>query len=136
MIARWKERRFEAAVGSRDNDLRLAMNARRELATIARGSGTETAKWLRIMGNIPLRRVVEGAFGLPPSFARLDLDRQVDMLRDRARSVLGEGGIGQLTQPDKVDRLIRRYLVATEIRAAGQATDVTGLFRGGLLRRL
>lgn len=113
----WKERRFEAVVGEQNTDLRLAMNARRELATIARGSGSETTKWLRVLGNLPLRRVMEGAFALPQSFAAMDIDRQLSVLRTRTGSLLGGDGISQLTDPAKIETLIQRYLVTAQTKA-------------------
>ena len=140
MVARWKDRRFESAIGAMDNDMRLAMNARRELASIAEGSGSDRAKWFRIMGNLPLRTVVQGAFNLPPSFARIDLDRQVAMLGARAETLLGSPLASQFADPQKVDALIRRFLVSSG--GATPRTDPTllllqsGGFGSGFLRRL
>lgn len=132
ILSRWKSQRFEAAVGAVDNDLRLAMNARRELAAIAGSSGSDTAKWLRIMGNVPLRRVVEGAFGLPQSFGRIDIDRQVSMLKDRARAVLGNDAAAQFRQPEAVEALVRRFLIVAE---AGR-TNPPSILPGGVLWRV
>ena len=114
IMARWKERRFEAAVGAQHNGLRLAMTARRELAALARGSGGEDAKWFRVMGNAPLRAVVQGAFGLPDSFAALDIDRQLAMLKGKAQAALGQGTVTQFSEPAQVERLIRLYMIRQE----------------------
>lgn len=137
IMARWKERRFETAVGTVDNGMRLAMNARRELATIATGGGSERAKWLKVMGSIPLRTVVQGALGLPQSFASVDLDRQVSLLQRRMDSALGSETVSQLSDPQKLDSLIRRFLVSAEIGKGPLNSPALTLFQSGsLLRRL
>lgn len=141
IMDRWKDRRFEAAVGRVDNDLRLAMNARRELAEIAAGRGSEKAKWLKIMGNLPLRTVVQRAFGLPMAFARIDLDRQVAMLTERAGQVTGAGTVSQFADPARTDRLIRIFLAAPTDGGGtgGSATRLlleAGAFGNRLLRRV
>lgn len=138
IVSRWKERRFEAAIGQQDNSLRLALNARRELAALARGSGTEDAKWFRIMGNTPLRTVVQGALGLPQSFVSVDLDRQLGILKARAESVLGSGKVSQFSDPARVDAVVRRYLAqSAEVSRTGPgAAALTILQSGGWMRRL
>lgn len=114
ILRTWQERRFEAAIGARDNDMRLAMNARRELAGIAEGGGSERTKWFKILGSKPLRTVVEGALGLRSSFAALDLDRQVAELDRRFTTVFGKAGVSQLSDGTKVETLIRRYLALAD----------------------
>ncbi|MEN9410604.1 MAG: hypothetical protein RL216_2578 [Pseudomonadota bacterium] len=113
----WKARRFEAAIGTRDNTMRLALNARRELAIIAEGGGTERTKWFKILGSKPLRAVVQGGLGLPPSIATLDIDRQVVELDRRITTVFGTGGVSQLRDSAKVETLIRRYLTLADTPA-------------------
>lgn len=138
-MARWKEQRFEAAVGAVNTDMRLALNARRELAEIAKSSGSERSKWFKIMGSRPLRTVVQGAFNLPPAFSRIDLDRQVSMLETRAERLLGSPTVSQLADPGKVETLIRRYLAAPSDAGAARNPSLlllqAGGFGGGFFRR-
>lgn len=135
VLPRWKERRFEAAIGSVNNDMRLAMNARRELAGIASGSGTETAKWLKVLGSIPLRTVVQGALGLPSSFAAIDLDRQVSLLEARMTGALGAGTVSQLADPRKLDGLIQRYLVSSAKPNLTESNPALALLQSGSVFR-
>lgn len=138
LVSRWKERRFEAAVGLQDNSMRLALNARRELAALATAAGTEDSKWFRIMGSTPLRTVVQGALGLPQSFVSVDLDRQLGILKARANSVLGSADASQFRDPARVDDVIRRYLA----QAGGMPGPSSGsaaltiLQSGGFMRRV
>lgn len=121
ILGAWKTRRFEAAVGERDEALRLALNARRELAEIAGQSLGEDARWFTIMGNAPLRRVVETAMGLPQSFGALDIDRQLGVFKARARSILGSESAAALAESERLDKLIRLYLVRAEAAAPAAA---------------
>ncbi len=67
----YKTRAFEAAVGDVDNTMRLAMNFRREVASLSAGSG---GSWYTVLGSKPLREVFEKAYGLP-SLVRADRHR-------------------------------------------------------------
>lgn len=140
ILSDWRTRRFEAAVGTADNNLRLALNARRELARIAEGQGSEDARWFTIMGNPPLRQVMERALGLPSSLGRLDIDRQLDTFRARAATVLGDSSVRQFADPDRTERMVRLFLLRTDtgVSAASGAAAALQLLGqgGGLFRRI
>ncbi len=119
----WRERGFEAAVGSQNNDLRLALNLRRDLSSIASGRLSPDGKWFAVLGNTPLRQVFERAFGLPSSFGAIDLDSQLDMLRQRTAAVFGNGEIAQFADPEQREALIRRFLARSEAGATLAGTS-------------
>jgi hypothetical protein len=142
IVARWKERGFEAAVGAVSEPMRLALNARREIAALAAEPSSVDTKWYTIMGTPPLRKVVEGALGMPPTFAALPLDRQLTMLKDRSAAAFGASGVEQFTQPDRMEALITRYLIRAETGPApgGVAATTPGsaalaLLQGASLAR-
>ncbi|MBD1206441.1 MAG: DUF1217 domain-containing protein [Rhodobacteraceae bacterium] len=118
IMARWKEARFEGAVGTVNNDMRLALNARRELVTLARDDTTERAKWFRVLGTPPLWEVMRQALGLPKSLGSIDLDRQVAVLERRAQAVFGAPTVGQFSDPARVETAIRRFLAASTAQTA------------------
>lgn len=138
MMARWKERRFEAAVGSVNNDFRLAMNARRELAGLAGSNAGENTKWLRILGNAPLWQVVRQGMNLPASFGSLDIDQQLSGLKARATSIFGDASVSQFRDGTKVERLVQRFLVTASASEVGATTSpaLTILQQSRLLRRV
>jgi len=111
IVNAYLDRRFETAVGERDPAMRLALNADRALPGIAADAGDETTKWLRILGDRPLRRVVEGALGLPGSFANLDLDRQLEVLRTGAARRYGADSVAALAGEEARAMLIRDFMV-------------------------
>lgn len=110
----YRARGFEAAVGTVDGNLRLALNARREVARIAGAGGSDATQWFSIMGQRPLARVFETAFGLPPSFGTLDIDRQKAVLQSRAAAAFGDSRVSQFSDPDRMEALIRRFLLRAQ----------------------
>ncbi|MBK5933731.1 uncharacterized protein DUF1217 [Rhodovulum imhoffii] len=108
---------FEVALGEQDQSLRLALNLTREIGKIADGAVSDDGKWLSVMGSEPLRRVFDKAFNLPQAFAALDLDRQMDTYRAKAARLLGVTQFDQFGSADVQERLIRRFMVHSEIEA-------------------
>lgn len=121
-LAAYRARSFETAVGAQDDNLRLALNAERELATLSQRSASDDTLWFTVMGSTPLRKVFETALGLPSSFASLDLDRQLGILKEKTEKVFGEGTIAQFSDPESVETLIRRFLVRSEALASYSAS--------------
>ncbi len=114
-LALYRQRTFESAVGAQNNGFRLAMNAEREIATLANRSTSEDAKWFTVLGSAPLRQVFQTALGLPSSFASIDLDQQLGVLKARAKSTFGSEKISQFADPDKLQQLVKTYLTRSEI---------------------
>jgi hypothetical protein len=121
IMTAYKARQFETAVGDQNNDMRLAMNARRELATLATKSSGQDTKWLTVIGNTPLRQVFETALGLPSTFVALDVDKQVGILRARSERILGKGEVAQFSDPQQIEKLLRQFLVRADLTGGGLA---------------
>lgn len=138
ILTRQTQRQFEVAVGNRDENMRLALDADRGLAELAARGGSEVAKWFNLMGNPPVRRVMERALGLPNSVGALDIDRQLSMFRDRARDVFGSDTVSQFADPKKREDAIRNFLIRSP--AAEQAVTSPALVilsqGSGFFRRL
>jgi hypothetical protein len=115
MIKAYQSRQFEVAVGRQDESMRLALGLRRDLAALAGRETGERAKWFSVMGNPPLRRVFETAFGLPKAFAGLDLDRQLAILQERTRRAFGGGDVSQFADPVRVEELAQRFLLRADL---------------------
>ena len=114
----YRERQFEVAVGEQDQNLRLALGVGRDLGAIAGRDTTEKGRWYAVMGNKPLRTVMEGALGLPSSFGALDLDLQLQGFRDAADRVFGDSGVSQFTDPARQEKLIRLFLLRSEAQSS------------------
>lgn len=115
----YKTRAFEAAVGDANQNMRFAMNFRREIAALAEGAG---GSWYSILGSKPLRAVVEKAFGLPSSFGQIDIDKQRDTLMDKASAMFGSDSLTVFKDPAAVEKMITRFLARAQIEEGAIAT--------------
>lgn len=115
ILGAYKTRSFESAVGGQSDELRLAMNAEREVGALAaKQSGSNDAKWFAVLGSPPLRKVFEKALGLPGGFASLDIDKQLEVIKEKAASQLGSSEISDYDDPVRMDALLRRFLIRSE----------------------
>jgi hypothetical protein len=121
-LALYKQRQFETAVGEQNGDYRIALNAERELPALAKKTSSEDTLWYTVLGNIPLRRVFEGALGLPKSFGSIDLDQQLSTMKSRLEARTGSNSLRQFSDPAKVESIIRRFLVQSDVSNASAQT--------------
>lgn len=139
IISRFEDRQFERAVGEQNNDLRLALNVAPGLSDIVSNTTSVNAQWFSIMGNAPLRNVVQTALGLPKGLASIDLDQQLEVFKERAKSVFGTDKPADLATPELQDKLIRLFLVRAEaanINLASGASTALTLLQSSQLSRL
>lgn len=132
IIADFQDKQFARAVGESDENMRLALNVDDGLQDIIDTTRANDARWFSILGNAPLRRVIETALGLPSSIASIDLDQQLSTFKDRARSVLGSDEVADLASPERQEDLIRLFLVraqAQEFSGTSSGTVALNLLR-------
>jgi hypothetical protein len=65
--------------------------------------------------------VFQTALGLPSSFASIDLDQQLGVLKSRAEATFGKADIRQFADPEKLQTLVRTYLARAEIGGSTSA---------------
>jgi hypothetical protein len=116
-VAAFETRQFEIAVGDADQNMRLALGLTRDLGEIAARPSADTTLWLTVLGSPSLRAVFETAFGLPTGFGAIDLDRQVEVLRARARQAFGADTVSQFADPEQLEALTRRFLLRADLQA-------------------
>lgn len=119
VLTAYQTRQFDRAVGDRNPTMRLALNAEREVAALARQTLSDDAKWFTVMGSAPLREVFRTALGLPRQFASVDIDQQLGVLKDRADRLLGAESFSAFAEPGAVDGLVRRFLALSTDDAGG-----------------
>lgn len=123
ITARFRAQSFEIAVGQQDESMRLALNARRELAQITARDLTDTTAWFRVLGTPPLRTVFETAFGLPESFGQLDIERQVQEFKTLAHNKLGIEKFDDFARPDRREALVESYLLRNHIKQSSSLSS-------------
>lgn len=109
------EREFERRVGEGDQSLRLALNAQRELRQMAGRSATEATLWYEVMGNPPLRKVFEQAFGFSPAYGKLPIDRQLAEFTDKAEKVFGSSSFDVIATEKGIDKLVQTFLLRAQL---------------------
>lgn len=123
ILTQYRARSFETAVGEQNNTYRLAMNAEREIPALAANATSENAKWYTVLGNAPLREVMQTALGLPKSFSSIDIDQQVGVLKKRTEAAFGSSDVAQFKDPAKMEALTRRFLLQSEMQGQGAAAS-------------
>lgn len=123
IVAKYKERQFETDIGKQNEEMRLALNLRREIATIANDDRTADSMWFGVMGQPPVRKVFEQALGLPSSIGTLDLDLQLRTFRERAEDLLGSSEISQFSEPENVEALLQQFFARSTATTSFQQTS-------------
>jgi hypothetical protein len=115
IVQKYETQKFEESVGNVNEDMRLALNLKREISELATSDMSERAKLFTVLGNPPLRTTFETAFRLPNAFAGLDIDRQVTILQEKLESNFGDASIGQFEDSETSEKLIQKFLLQSEI---------------------
>ncbi|MDJ0822744.1 MAG: DUF1217 domain-containing protein [Paracoccaceae bacterium] len=121
IVTQFRVQEFEVSVGNQDESLRLALNLERSLPEIADSSVGADAKWFRIMGTPPLRSVFEDALALPSGFGQLDIDKQLEVFRDKSQARFGVSEISDLAQPEVMDKIVQGFLLQRQVKQISTA---------------
>lgn len=123
IISAFQTQQFEVAVGNQNENMRLALGVERELGALQAKEQSDDSSWFMVMGTPTLRQVFSEALGVPTSIGSLDLDRQLIEFRERAERIFGDGEVAQFSDPEKQEKLLRRFLVRAETSAGLSATS-------------
>lgn len=115
-------RSFEKNIGEQHEEVELALSAQRDLPEIIASSSSDTTKWFRITASPALRKVFAGAFGFQSNFSSISVDRQVEELKSGMQRMFGSPSISALSEQENMDKLIKYYLIRTQISASSIAT--------------
>lgn len=120
------QREFERRIGASDETLRIALNARRELQEMGNRTSSNTTLWYEVLGNPPLRKVFEGAFGFGTAYGKLPIERQYEEFTRAAERTLGSSSFKDLSQPNAIDRLVQNYMGRSQITASPAQNRYSG----------
>lgn len=120
---------FERSVGDQDDTMRIALYGQREMAELAEDPMSEEAKWFTVLGQPPLRELFRTALGLPQSFGQVDIEKQAEIFRERAQSVLGTSDLSEFSDEGLREKLITIYHARAQIDsfAAGSSSNAIAL---------
>ena len=122
IVDRHASAELERRVGTSDGNLRLAMNAKRELAALGSSTATDNTRWYHILGSPPLRKVVEGALGLGAEFGKAPIDKQLAELKLRTGKLFGSPSPSVFATEANVEKIIQRFLIRAEAVSPAQSS--------------
>lgn len=115
------QREFERRIGESDDNLRLSLNARREVQELAGRTSTDRTLWFEVIGNAPLRKVFQGAFGFGDNYARLPIDRQLEEYTKASERLLGSSSFKDISNPENVEKLIQTFMARSQLTTSPTA---------------
>lgn len=132
IIKAYDDAQFNAAVGQQDANIGLALTLKDTIGALTGSKATEATKWYSVMGNTSMRKVFETALGLPATFATVPIDTQLTVFENKAQAVFGDSSVSQFSDPAKVEKLVRLFLV----RAQAQGGAAAGVAQSPALQLL
>lgn len=115
---------FEEAVGTTNNDMRLALSFQRSIEGLASSATNNSIAWFQVMATPPLREVIQTALGLPSEFSNLDVDEQQDRLVEKSKSVFGTGEVAELNDSEISEKVVQRFLVKQQVSQLSVASPL------------
>lgn len=120
IISRFQSQSFEQAVGTQNEAMRVALFTNRELSDPTRMSRSDDAAWFKMMAAPPLRQFFETALGFPSAISQLDLDKQLEMFRAKARQTFGTDRFEDLKSPVMREKMTNLFLARDQALSASK----------------
>ena len=118
------ERQFEVRVGEQNSDMRIALSLKQDLQDVLETGTSNDSRWFAVLASPPLRTAFETAFNLPSAFSALDIDRQLEDLKDRSEQFMGTRELADLISEDNLAELRERFLVRQQAASFGAGTNI------------
>ncbi|MFK7763133.1 MAG: DUF1217 domain-containing protein [Roseobacter sp.] len=125
VVRNYLDRQFEIQVGDVEPEMRIALSLERELNQVVENSQSNDAQWFSVMASEPLRQAFEGALRLPSSFGSIDIDQQLQVLKDRSQQFFGTENVRDFLETDQLDGLRESYLVSSGIETIGTTSNAS-----------
>ncbi|MFT0893113.1 DUF1217 domain-containing protein [Pseudochelatococcus sp. G4_1912] len=114
-VKNYLQQTLELDLGAEDNNVRLALNFRRR--------ASEIKSVYDILADGALAEVMRTAFGIPAESAAADIDAQARMIKSKIN-------IEDFQDPEKVEKLISRFLLLVDAQAGAAGSPLLSLFDG------
>jgi hypothetical protein len=90
----------------------------------------------RMLGNVPVRTLLETALNLPTEIRKLDIDKQAEWLKDGLQKRFGISDLKSLTTPEMINKVIERFHTMDSIKknasSYSPAANALTLLNGGV----
>jgi hypothetical protein len=116
--------------------MRLALNYKGEIAGLIGSGSSENAILYRILGDVPVRTVMESALNLPESIRTLPIEKQAEILKEGIEKRLGISDVSDLASAEQVEKVIQRFhamqSIANSAATYSSASNALTLLNGSL----
>lgn len=123
ILSLYEAQSFEVAVGQQDDNMRIALYGNRKLEEMAGEDSSTDTMWYTVMGEAPLRELFETALGLPSGIGSVDIERQLEIFKDKALRVFGDASLSQFSDPERRDELVTAYMARVQINQFSASTS-------------
>lgn len=109
LAVRFEANSFELAVGDVDDNMRLSLNYKSEIESIASEGTSDEAIAYRILADVPTFTVVKTALNLPTDISNLSIERQAEIVKNGLQRTLGVSKLSEISSPELVEKMIVRF---------------------------
>ncbi|MCC5971255.1 MAG: DUF1217 domain-containing protein [Pararhodobacter sp.] len=100
----------DSSLSRQEQAQQLTRSMQNDLSVLAGSELGEQATWTLVLTTPSLRSMFETVFDLSGNFADLDVNRQIEILREKTQEVFGRPDVAQFAQPDRLHQLGERYI--------------------------
>ena len=122
VVQDYDTRSFEIAVGEIDDDMRLSLNFESRIGDVVNSVESEEARIYSILGDVPIRTVLETALGLPADVQKLPIEQQASVFQDKLSSVFGITDLSQLAERGNIQAINERFHALNSLNSGGGST--------------
>lgn len=115
IIDNYQWKLFADAVSEVDYNIGNALNFQRNIPALAGNDSSNNTKWFSVLGSSSMREVFETALGLPSGFSQIDIDKQLEVLKEKSASRFGITEFSDLNDPAIVNKVIHSYLLQADL---------------------
>lgn len=107
--------KFMTSVSEVNSSIGTALQFQKSIPGLASNSMSENAKWYSVLGSTLMRNVFETALGLPDGFSQIDIDKQLEMIQEKAETRFGISSFSDLADKIIMNKVIHSYLLQDQL---------------------
>ncbi|WP_425071561.1 DUF1217 domain-containing protein [Sagittula sp. S175] len=119
IIDNYQRQMFEDAIYEVDSTIGTAISFQNAAPALAGMDSSDNTKWFNVLGDSMMRNVFETALGLPSGFSQIDIDKQLEVLKEKAQNRFGIKKFTELEDTAIVNRVIYSYLLQSQASTIG-----------------
>ncbi|KAB2541344.1 flagellar protein [Salipiger aestuarii] len=120
IVNEYKWQQFKSAVDEVDSSIGAALQFQKSIPDLSSSGISENAKWYSVLGSTVMREVFETALGLPSGFSQIDIDKQLEIIKEKADQRFGISTFSDLENENSMNKIIHGYLLQDQL-AQGSA---------------